>query len=181
MWSSFSGGVALSRVEAEMDSIMRASHMVQKQLKSWKPSSSSVVSSLQMPGKILNDSVSEVCKPPRRPSIEIVFFHGLSLDGMDPHLRSWLSADGSELWPMGISNEIPCARILLISYAPVDHVANTIYASREIWKRKFLGDSFKYVQVQVQQMNDMFRLMRYLYKWRAFGIQAGLRTKFFYH
>ncbi|CAM6112971.1 unnamed protein product [Calypogeia fissa] len=97
------GGVALSRVEAEMDSIMSAFHMVQKQLKSWKPLSSSVVSSLQIPGKILNDSVYEVCKPPRRPSIEIVFFHGLSLDGVDPHLRSWLSADGSELWPMGIS------------------------------------------------------------------------------
>ncbi|CAM6115937.1 unnamed protein product [Calypogeia fissa] len=45
----------------------------------------------------LNDSVYQVCKPEGSPSVEIVLFHGLNLDGSeDVYWRTWLSADGSQ-------------------------------------------------------------------------------------
>lgn len=58
-----------------------------------------------------------MCKPDGHPSFEIIFFHGLHLDGSkDAHLKTWLSADGSQLWPEWILEKFPEARILLISH-----------------------------------------------------------------
>jgi hypothetical protein len=65
----------------------------------------------------LNDHVYEVHKPAGRPSVEIVFFHGLQLEGSkDIHLTTWLSADGAGLWLSWILRDISNARILLVSY-----------------------------------------------------------------
>ncbi|CAM6115781.1 unnamed protein product [Calypogeia fissa] len=100
-----------------MDSIMQMFHSLQSKVKeaSEATSSSSGISSL--PGEVLNDSVYQFHKPPGRPSVEIVLFHGLNLDGAtDAHFRPWLSAGGSELWLEWILEDVPQARILLISY-----------------------------------------------------------------
>ncbi|CAM6118485.1 unnamed protein product [Calypogeia fissa] len=69
----------------------------------------------------LNDSVYELCNPSGtrsgRPSVEIVFFHGLQFDGSDTtYLTTWLSKDGQESWLPWIFKYVPEARILLVSY-----------------------------------------------------------------
>lgn len=65
----------------------------------------------------INDYVYEVFKPPGRPSIELVFFHGLQFEGYDEgYLTTWLTQDGSKLWLKWILDYYPQARILLISY-----------------------------------------------------------------
>ncbi|CAM6116081.1 unnamed protein product [Calypogeia fissa] len=68
-----------------------------------------------------NNSVYELCRPsgPRvcRPSVEIVFFHGLQFDGTKRgYLTTWLSKDGQECWLPWIFESFPEARILLVSY-----------------------------------------------------------------
>jgi triacylglycerol esterase/lipase EstA (alpha/beta hydrolase family) len=65
----------------------------------------------------LNDNVYEVCKPVGRPSVEIVFFHGLQLGrSNEAYITTWLSGDGSELWPRWIAESFSGARVLLVSY-----------------------------------------------------------------
>jgi triacylglycerol esterase/lipase EstA (alpha/beta hydrolase family) len=66
----------------------------------------------------INDSVYEVCKPTnRRPLIEVVFFHGVELEGSeDTFLTTWLSRDQSQLWLNWLSEDLPDARILIVSY-----------------------------------------------------------------
>ncbi|CAM6110125.1 unnamed protein product [Calypogeia fissa] len=71
--------------------------------------------------KKLNDSVYELCRPSGsqngRPSIEVVFFHGLQFDGSKrTYLTTWLSEDGQESWLPWIFECFPEARILLVSY-----------------------------------------------------------------
>jgi hypothetical protein len=66
----------------------------------------------------IGDYVHEVCKPTEvRPSVELVFFHGLQLEGSrDAHITTWLSEDGSQLWPNWLVEDFPNARILAVSY-----------------------------------------------------------------
>jgi triacylglycerol esterase/lipase EstA (alpha/beta hydrolase family) len=76
----------------------------------------SVASILPQPTQ-LNDHVYEVCKPAGRPSVEIVCFHGLQLDrSKEAYITTWLSEDGSELWPRWIAESFSGARVLLVSY-----------------------------------------------------------------
>ncbi|CAM6083396.1 unnamed protein product [Calypogeia fissa] len=68
-----------------------------------------------------NDSVYELCRPSgpssSRPSVELVFFHGLQFDGTErAYLTTWLSKDGQECWLPWIFESFPEARILLVSY-----------------------------------------------------------------
>ncbi|CAM6116433.1 unnamed protein product [Calypogeia fissa] len=112
------GGVLYTYVEREMESIMRTFHFLQGKIESAEEtSSSSILSTLQIPGEILNDFVYQVYKPTGSPSVEIVFFHGLNLDGAtDAHWRTWLSKGGSKLWLEWIWEKDPHARLLLVSY-----------------------------------------------------------------
>lgn len=66
----------------------------------------------------INDHVYELTNlSGRRPSIELVFFHGLQLkQTQQPHLDTWLSADGTQLWLNWIIQKFPDARILTVHY-----------------------------------------------------------------
>jgi hypothetical protein len=67
----------------------------------------------------LCDYVLEVSKPTdsRRPSVQLVFFHGLQLEGLeDAHITTWLSQDRSQLWLNWLLEDFPTARILIVSY-----------------------------------------------------------------
>jgi triacylglycerol esterase/lipase EstA (alpha/beta hydrolase family) len=65
----------------------------------------------------LNEYVYQVHKPAGRPSVEIVFFHGLQHEEFkDAYWTTWLSANGSELWLSWLLRDFPKARILLISF-----------------------------------------------------------------
>ncbi|CAM6119028.1 unnamed protein product [Calypogeia fissa] len=65
----------------------------------------------------INDYVFEVYAPKGRPTVEIVFFHGLQLEDPDlAHITTWKSEDGSELWLDWISQKFPDSRLLTISY-----------------------------------------------------------------
>ncbi|CAM6087234.1 unnamed protein product [Calypogeia fissa] len=101
------------------DSVLNSWYNLQQILRGPRATSSSA-SSLNFAGeppKQINDYVYEVFNPPGRPSIELVFFHGLQLEGSkEAHLTTWLTPDGSELWPKWILDYYPEARILLISY-----------------------------------------------------------------
>ncbi|CAM6103749.1 unnamed protein product [Calypogeia fissa] len=65
-----------------------------------------------------HDDVFEIYAPREiSPSVEIVFFHGLQLEGShNAHLTTWLSACGSDLWPMWMEKDFPDARLLIFSY-----------------------------------------------------------------
>ena len=69
-------------------------------------------------GPQISDYIYEVCNPTEgRPSVELVFFHGLQLDGSeDAHITTWLSRDRSQLWLNWLLTDFPNARILLVSY-----------------------------------------------------------------
>jgi hypothetical protein len=104
-----------------MDWVLKQFDTLQKRIQAWTaPSSatSSVTFPFERPERI-NDHVYQVHKPAGRPSIEIVFFHGLQLEGSkEAYLTTWVSETekGSELWVTWILKEFPDARILLVSY-----------------------------------------------------------------
>ncbi|CAM6084056.1 unnamed protein product [Calypogeia fissa] len=66
----------------------------------------------------LNECVYELYKPVGKPSIQIVFFHGLQDRGSsDVHLSTWQSRDGSCIWPQTwLVEEFPSAHVLSVSY-----------------------------------------------------------------
>ncbi|CAM6117780.1 unnamed protein product [Calypogeia fissa] len=77
--------------------------------------------------KEINDHVFEVYKPAEsRPSVELVFFHGLQVErSEEAYLTTWLSRDESELWLNWIPKSLPYARILTISYDAQARKTNT--------------------------------------------------------
>ncbi|CAM6105000.1 unnamed protein product [Calypogeia fissa] len=79
-----------------------------------------LVSTSSAPRQI-NDHVWVVDSPPpeKRPSVEIVFFHGLQLEeSKEAHITTWLSRGGTQLWLNWILEEkgMQDARILTVSY-----------------------------------------------------------------
>ncbi|CAM6126748.1 unnamed protein product [Calypogeia fissa] len=67
----------------------------------------------------INDHVYEVYKPAGRPSVELVFFHGLQLEpgfSEDAHINTWISQDKSQSWLTWLVEDLPDVRILTISY-----------------------------------------------------------------
>ncbi|CAM6099609.1 unnamed protein product [Calypogeia fissa] len=103
----------------DKESVLKTWYRVQREIQEYW-TTSSCPSSTNFKGDQptqLNDYVYEVYKPEGRPSIELVFFHGLQLEGFkEAHLATWLTADGSEIWLKWISEDHPQARILLVSY-----------------------------------------------------------------
>ncbi|CAM6086891.1 unnamed protein product [Calypogeia fissa] len=67
----------------------------------------------------LNDYVHVIHDPlpDKRPSVEIVFFHGLQFERSEgAYLKTWLSKDGTQIWIKWILDEFADARILVMSY-----------------------------------------------------------------
>ncbi|CAM6117514.1 unnamed protein product [Calypogeia fissa] len=67
----------------------------------------------------INDHVYEVYKPAGRPSVELVFFHGLQLEpgfSEDAHINTWISQDKSQSWLTWLVEDLADVRILTISY-----------------------------------------------------------------
>ncbi|CAM6113049.1 unnamed protein product [Calypogeia fissa] len=103
------------------DSVLKSWYGLQQLLqRPGYPAATSSALSLKFTGhhpQKINDYVYEVSKPEGRPSIELVFFHGLQLErSKDAHLTTWLTEDGSDLWLKWILDFYPEARILLVSY-----------------------------------------------------------------
>ncbi|CAM6099615.1 unnamed protein product [Calypogeia fissa] len=103
------------------DSVLKSWYGLQQLLqRPGYPATTSSALSLKFTGhhpQKINDYIYEVSKPEGRPSIELVFFHGLQLGrSKDAHLTTWLTQDGSDLWLKWILDYYPEARILLVSY-----------------------------------------------------------------
>ncbi|CAM6102488.1 unnamed protein product [Calypogeia fissa] len=73
---------------------------------------------LKVEARQINDSLYELWKPSGKPTVEVLFFHGLQFGELpDAHLRTWESGDGCSLWPQKwLVEEFPTARILCVSY-----------------------------------------------------------------
>ncbi|CAM6121937.1 unnamed protein product [Calypogeia fissa] len=153
-----------------MEWIMKAFRSLQNKIESCGEASSSCgTAPLQIPGRVLNDSIYEFHKPEGRPSVEVVCFHGLNLDGAtDAHLTTWLSAGGTQLWLEWILEEIPEALILLISY--------DAFAKRTRFAKGSSFEELTTLNKEAQRRNENFRQLREKYIWRTYGIQEGLPT-----
>ncbi|CAM6092395.1 unnamed protein product [Calypogeia fissa] len=66
----------------------------------------------------VNESVHELYRPVGRPSLQIVFFHGIQQgDYTEAHCSTWQSGDGSCLWPQTwLADEFPGCQVFCVSY-----------------------------------------------------------------
>lgn len=66
----------------------------------------------------MNDSLYELNQPMGRPSIQVLFFHGLAPDGdySNAHWSTWQSEDGTCCWPQTwLVEEVPGAHVFCVS------------------------------------------------------------------